>query len=33
MAANLHFTMIITIRQNGMSILAIDTRCGAAGGC
>src|SRR5690242_10650449 len=30
--ANAHLMMIATMRQNGMSISAIDTRCGAAGG-
>src|SRR5439155_8832653 len=30
--ANAHLMMIATMRQNGMSISAIATRCGAAGG-
>ena len=31
-AANAHLIMIATMRQNGISISAIATRCGAAGG-
>src|SRR6266536_1103262 len=30
-AANIHLIMITTTRQNGISISAIATRCGAAG--